>query len=185
METHWFYSKCIFFCQWPRGIEVNFTYLVFVNLCVITLMFPHFVLLPPPRRLCDRWRLFGREESHSKKFWTVLMKLRALFIRSSEQKWDSLMFVFDKDKQSMFSSNLSGVKVISSNALRQRNVHKSILNKQLEIAQVVWSFFIGKSLWNHDWQCASRKSILWLLVTVSLCWNIWFDENDWEVVYKY
>lgn len=41
------------------------------------------------------------------------------------------MFVFDKDKQSMFSSDLSGVKVILANALLQRNVHKCILNPQL------------------------------------------------------
>lgn len=41
------------------------------------------------------------------------------------------MFVFDKDKQSMFIYDLSGAKVISFNALLQRNLHKSILNPQL------------------------------------------------------
>lgn len=40
------------------------------------------------------------------------------------------MFVFGKDKQNMFRSELSGVKVISANALLQWNVPKCILNNK-------------------------------------------------------
>lgn len=92
------------------------------------------------------------------------------------------MFVFGKDKQNMFHSDLSGAKVIPANALLQRNVRKCILNPQWEFAQS-HSFLFQlkkgeKSIKITVVNVHPRKSIPSLQMSFSLCLKIGFDEHN-------
>lgn len=94
----------------------------------------------------------------------------------------SLMFVFGKDKQHMFHSDLSGAKVIPANALLQRNVRKCILNPQWEFAQSHSFLFQlkigGGALEVTVVNVHPRKSILSLQMRFSLRLKIGFDEHN-------